>query len=542
MQNTQPTAEPRKTIIIPQGFGKKYGFQYWFPVTQGEIKLYNKSSDETSYDSEGYARIRDYYVVAVSPVYGMVGDYLYIYCADGRIIHAIIGLKIKDLQLSKDISINPMTSTLNKGLYGYNEGETIVVFLTNWEEDHEEPAGNGGIIKIENYESYFEGSYYDMMRSQGGADTSSGTAASSGSSSSASTSTEYYEPSEPEKTVGTLKLNYDKESINTSILNTVYYESTGQIVLMAGGNDITKNIGGLSWKNSIYELSVQMSFETAKTDNAYLKELIYTPKIGDVVQMITNIEVFRGVVIRVDDGDKFKNKYTAADLGWYLNKTSETYQFREMPASKAIRQICDDMSIPVDSIADIKTTISEIYFDKTISDIFKDILEKCEGSYNYDFTPEGLRIYRIGDLEAYPELRLASNLKQVYAPDYRGSVSHSGSIEDMINSVKVITENDGTYTEVLLRQNKDDIYNYGLLQKVIKIDTEKENAETEAQSILEENGRVKESYSFEIIEKYDSYTRAGEVIPIDGEMYLIESTDHSIKGGVHYNKLELKRI
>ena len=303
-----------------------------------------------------------------------------------------------------------------------------------------------------------------------------------------------------------------------------------------------KKIGGVSWKNSVYELSTQLSFETAKTDNAYLKDLIYTPKLGDIVQMVTNIEVFRGVIIKTDDGDKFKNKYNAVDLGWYLNKTSQTYQFRQMPTSKAVRQICVDMSIPVDSIADIDTEITEIYFDKTISDILKDILSKCGGSYNYDLTPAGLRVYRIGNLRAYPELRLADNLKQVYSPDYRGSMSRSESIEDVINSVKVISENDGAYTELMVMQDTDNIYGYGFLQKVVKIDTEKENAETIAQNILNQNNAVKESFSFEIIEKYDSYTRAGEVIQIDGAEYLIESTSHRISGGVHFNKMELKRI
>ena len=51
-----------------------------------------------------------------------------------------------------------------------------------------------------------------------------------------------------------------------------------------------------------------------------------------------------------------------------------------------------------------------------------------------------------------------------------------------------------------------------------------------------------ETYSFEIVEKYDSYTRAGDVMSIDGVRYVAESTDHSIKDGWHFNKLELRRI
>ena len=51
------------------------------------------------------------------------------------------------------------------------------------------------------------------------------------------------------------------------------------------------------------------------------------PQVGDIVQQVTNAEIFRGVVKDVDDGDINVNKYTVVDLGWYLNKTKQTYQF-----------------------------------------------------------------------------------------------------------------------------------------------------------------------------------------------------------------------
>ena len=63
-----------------------------------------------------------------------------------------------------------------------------------------------------------------------------------------------------------------------------------------------------------------------------------------------------------------------------------------------------------------------------------------------------------------------------------------------------------------------------------------------AQKTLDESSRLKENYSFEIIEMYDSYTRAGEVIELDGIRYVIESTDHSFKDGWHFDKLELKKL
>ena len=70
----------------------------------------------------------------------------------------------------------------------------------------------------------------------------------------------------------------------------------------------------------------------------------------------------------------------------------------------------------------------------------------------------------------------------------------------------------------------------------------KENADTVAKRELNENAKVNETFSFEIVEKYDSYTRAGEVISVDGVKYAIESTSHSYKDGWHFDKLELSKL
>lgn len=336
--------------------------------------------------------------------------------------------------------------------------------------------------------------------------------------------------------------NRVKENIHPRMQSLAPIAPTGQLTLYANDTDITKIAGNLAWKNSIYELATTMFFEVAKTDAAYLKDLMYTPQVGDIVRMVTNTEIFRGVITKVDDGDENSNKYTVVDLGWYLNKTSQTYQFKNIFVSDAIREICDDLSISIAMLPELNVNINQIYFDKTISDILTDILDRCYGDYNYDFVPEGLRIYRIGDLIAYPEFRVASNVAQAYSPEYKGSVSHSTSIEEMKNSIKITSEKDNVYTELMVLQNRELIDKYGFLQKIVKIDPEKENADAVAKRELNENSRESETYSFEIVEKYDSYTRAGEIIAVDDTKYVIESTDHSFKDGWHYDKLELRKF
>jgi len=250
---------------------------------------------------------------------------------------------------------------------------------------------------------------------------------------------------------------------------------------------------------------------------------------------------FRGIVLTVDDGAQNSNKYTVCDFGFYLNKSKETYQFNDMEVRDLFTKICSDFNIDIDSICDIPQKITKIYLDKTISDIIKDVLSQCGGDFNFDVTPKGLRVYRVGDLVAYPEFRLSPNTQLNYSPALRGGVSHSTSIEDMKNSVKVVSGDEKGFTVITAEQDAGMIHKYGLLQEVVKIDPDKTNPYTVAREKLAELAQVKENFSFEMIEALDSYTRAGMVIDVDGVMFVIEGSQHCIRNGIHYTKLDLRR-
>ena len=213
-----------------------------------------------------------------------------------------------------------------------------------------------------------------------------------------------------------------------------------------------------------------------------------------------------------------------------------------MNAKKAVIRLCSDFNIPIDTIPELNTSITQIYIDKCISNILSNILEKCGGGHNFDMCPNGIRIYKYGAIYAYPEFRITPNMHLIYSPTLKGSVSHRLSIEDMKNSVKVITESDKVYTVKAVEKDTDSIYKYGILQEVVKIDEKDGDAKACAKNKLSELGKVKESFSIEIIEAVNSYTRAGSMITVDDVNYLIESSDHSIKNGVHYVKLGLRKF
>lgn len=513
--STGISMSPKATITVPDGLGKYYTYMRWDAITnmdteQGRlIKTAGKN-----YDSEGYGRVGDRYALAMTSTFGKIGDYVDVYMSNGRVIHGIIADEKSQEYTAWDH--NPA----NK--WGHNDGQCIVEWVTNWR-NHDNPPSDGTVIKVVNYGSYFDYPAY----------------ANGGTEEYMYSENSY---SEENKEPVVVWNNRTAETIHSRLANTDTIEPTGDLELYANGNRITNIIGSLTWRNSLYELSTVMSFETPKSDAAYLKDLIYVPMVGDIVQQVTNGEIFRGVIKDVDDGDINVNKYTAVDLGWYLNKTKQTYQFKNISASDVIKELCADLSIPISTLPELNATIDDIYFDKTVSDILTDILDKCPGNYNFDFVPEGLRVYEIGTLIAYPEFRIADNIPQIYSVDFRGEVSHTQSIEDMRNSIKITSEQDNVYSELKVLQDRESISKYGFLQEVVKIDPEKENADTVAAEKLSELNHIGETYSFTIIEKYDSYTRAGEVISVDGVPYVIENTDHSFKVGQHYNKLTIRRI
>ena len=83
--------------------------------------------------------------------------------------------------------------------------------------------------------------------------------------------------------------------------------------IIADGIDITAYAGNISWQNTLDELATSLSFEVAKTDTKYLN--FYAPVEGSIVSIMTGWEIYKGIIISVDDGSETVNKYTSCDFG-----------------------------------------------------------------------------------------------------------------------------------------------------------------------------------------------------------------------------------
>ncbi|MBQ3425868.1 MAG: N-acetylmuramoyl-L-alanine amidase [Clostridia bacterium] len=315
----------------------------------------------------------------------------------------------------------------------------------------------------------------------------------------------------------------------------------GEIRIYVNNTDITDYAGNIAWKNTIYELATTASFEIAKTTAKYVSNIIYVPVEGDIIRIFADEEIYRGVVTKVDDGDENRNRYDVKDLGWYFGKTEQTYQFKNVSVSDAIKQLSKDLGVEIDELPEITTAVNAIYFDKTASGIITDLLDSVQEDYSYYFTPKGLKIFKVGELITEPIFVVANNIKSGLSIKYMNGMSHSVSIEDMVTSVKVTSDKDNVYKELLVKQDADLMSKYGFLQKLVKIDPDKEDATAVAEKTMYEYGRKTYIYSFEIIEQYNSYTRAGQCIMLGGDKYVVEASDHSIKNGWHHTKLTIKK-
>ena len=467
------------------------------------IRTVKQADINTCTSNGGLRKYKDFICMALGSYYGPDGTFVKIEFDDGKVIYAVKGDEKKD------------SETDSRHMYHTGSDANMTEFIID---------GNV-VIGNEKFTSALEAEGINRSARVVRIWTSD-TEPTYGSTGSTSGEKEYHFADTNEKI-----------PIHNSIFKQAPMLLDGALKVVVNDTDVSKHIGDISWTNTKNTLATTMSFSTPKPkEMKYMN--IYIPKMGDIMRYSGgDKEDFRGVIIEVDDGAMYENKYTAVDVGWYLNKTTDTYQFTSMRADDCIKKICNDLYIPIVLIPELSTLITQIYIDKPVSDVIKDILDKCGNGYNFDFVPDGMRIYLCNDKVVEPKFRISPNTELKNSVQYMGNIEHKGSIENMKNSVKVITDTDVMTT----LKAEESISKYGFLQEVVKMN-DGDNASDLAKKNLGELNKEDETYSGEIIEELTSYTRAGSTIEKDGVKYVITSSQHSIKNGVHYNKIDMERL
>jgi hypothetical protein len=300
----------------------------------------------------------------------------------------------------------------------------------------------------------------------------------------------------------------------------MWYLYTSYIV---GKGYITKEIIGkcnnLSWSNDIDTLATSLSFDSI-LDLAEGRSKIILKK--------DKIVIFEGIIVSKTNKENI-HSYTAMDYAFYLNKNKYVMQFRNVYAKIALQQVCKKVGIN-NSITWLGTRINKLYYQETLSDIIKDILEQCkrEIGTNYIMEMQGKTLY----INRLIDLKINSTV--LIEKDY----SVSRSIEDMQNRI-IAVNNDGK----IMADIKDtkNIKTYGELADIISVeDKNTSQAYNIAKNELREKNKTKKELTFNTIDTGKGiYINCNRLIRVNlgkygvNGWYRIKSTQHTLNNNIH---------
>ena len=309
--------------------------------------------------------------------------------------------------------------------------------------------------------------------------------------------------------------------------------------------NITPMIGSLGWRSNTDELGDELSFDIAFNDARYFPS---NPcELGDLVILKNGSEITRTIIVEEKKNGRNPIGYSAFDYAFYLNKSNAIYQFNKVRADKAIRKILSDFRIPIGNIVSMPTLINQIFNNKVVSDIIREIIELVESDTGQKLLMEmrqgKLYIEKRKDLIVKGTFNMAENIKNINVTGAIMNPSKTRSIIDMKNSIQVVLD-DKLITTVT---DQSLINRFGRLQEVVSInEEEKAKAMIIGKNKLKELAKIAEDCSVELMG--DDRFRAGRLFeikePITGlkETYLIKSADHSIAKKIHTMKLDLEAV
>lgn len=152
------------TITLPAGLGTKCTYMGWQCITSPSSYQYKlRETAGMNFDSQGYGKINDRFVIATTTTFGKVGDYIDVKLTNGNVMKCIIG----DIKSQGDPGCNQ---------WGHYEGNNVVEFIVDkdsWYGKKENPSisdeyfvsertgdvtssGSVGVASITNKGNYFD--------------------------------------------------------------------------------------------------------------------------------------------------------------------------------------------------------------------------------------------------------------------------------------------------------------------------------------------------------------------------------------------------
>ena len=115
---TYPTLE---VFEIPEGLGDQFAYMGWQKVTKESSPQYAlRGYYGMNFDDEGFAKIKDRYVIATTTKFGDVGQCLDVVLEDGKVLQCVIG----DIKNQEDDGCTE---------WGHTDGHCVVEFVVDCE-------------------------------------------------------------------------------------------------------------------------------------------------------------------------------------------------------------------------------------------------------------------------------------------------------------------------------------------------------------------------------------------------------------------------
>ena len=253
----------------------------------------------------------------------------------------------------------------------------------------------------------------------------------------------------------------------------------------------------------------------------------------------TETPVFNGIIVAEKQSGSNKYSYTCFDYCFYLNKSEVEIQFNGVSGLDAIQKLCKENDVPLGNVADIKTKIKKVYQGQPVSDVIKDILKQATDETGNKYRLE----YRDGKIhvEDYKDLVLENVITETIS-----NYSRDLSMEEMRNSIVVISSKEKSSTVKSTIQDDKSIEKYGLIKKIVKVDDKKSSQTAQiANKTIKESDIVKEQLSLTLLG--DDTVRSGRIIVIDDytvdlhDKFIVQNCKHHY-GVNHTMQLELKRV
>ena len=305
---------------------------------------------------------------------------------------------------------------------------------------------------------------------------------------------------------------------------------------LINGEEVS-NIISPEWSDELSDYANPFSFSTCE----YYE-------IGSFYQIIAQNGdiVLTGIITDFEQSDPNVFRYSGYDCGFYINQNEIIEQFKNVKISDALKILCKNYQIPVGNIPEMSATVTEIFKDKKLSDVFNQLIEyaKSKGCIKDVYFTCARGKFEVLPYETIVDLTGENSVFSVLSQKTINSASVKVSMQELRNRVIVADDSEKSQKRITV-QNAESISKYGLLQEVETIDTSKtNNLQKIASDKLTALNKLSKSISMSMLGDYRMHK--GVIMPIDCEEigvkgnFLITSSKHTIENETEYVAVNLQ--